>query len=113
MKLPEPVRRVAEQELAKFCERRVPPHAQNSIRLSFAVRGSSLTLFEERQAFLKPGQWTKMPIAQFRYDEDGCWTLYCADRNDRWHEYIETYPLKDIRELIEEVDEDPTGIFWG
>jgi hypothetical protein len=39
------------------------------------------------------------------------------DRNDRLHPYKELVPEfspeKDLSKLIEEVDEDPTGIFWG
>ena len=41
------------------------------------------------------------------------WTLYCTDRNSRWHLYWEYKPAKNLDELLEEIDEDPTGIFWG
>jgi len=49
-----------------------------------------------------------------RYDEKtGEWTLYYADRNDRWHEYWDIESTKSIDKLLKEIDEDPTGIFWG
>lgn len=41
------------------------------------------------------------------------WTLYWSDRNDRWHRYELIGPTADIRTLLDEVDQDPTGIFWG
>jgi hypothetical protein len=55
-----------------------------------------------------------MAVAQMRYDQNtGEWTLYCADRNDRWHEYFDLLPTKDIGRILKEIDEDSTGIFWG
>jgi len=48
------------------------------------------------------------------YDaKTGKWTLYCADRNDRWHKYPELPSTKNIDAILSEIDRDPTGIFWG
>jgi len=41
------------------------------------------------------------------------WTLYWSDRNARWHRYDLIGPAPDIRVLLDEVDRDPTCIFWG
>ena len=50
---------------------------------------------------------------QLRYDPDaGRWTLYCADRNSRWHHYDLIEPGT-VTELLAEIEQDPTGIFWG
>ena len=55
-----------------------------------------------------------MPIAQFRYSVDhDAWSLYYADRNDKWHLYVDCDPAADLEPLIREVNEDPTGIFFG
>jgi hypothetical protein len=70
-------------------------------------------MFEERPDTLRPTEWSRMVVAQFRYDPPTAhWSLYCADRNVRWHLYDEIGPTKDIGLLLREVDEDPTGI-WG
>jgi hypothetical protein len=42
----------------------------------------------------------------------GLWRLYWKDRNDRWHLYELIEPAKDIRRLLDEIDRDPTCIFW-
>jgi hypothetical protein len=58
-------------------------------------------------------EWSRVPVAQFRYDaEHNHWTLYCADRNSRWHRYDLVAPGT-VEQLLEEIDHDPTGIFWG
>lgn len=41
------------------------------------------------------------------------WTLWWADRNERWDRYWDMDPTPDVDELLREIDEDPTGIFWG
>ena len=58
--------------------------------------------------------WVGIPIAQFRFNpKNSKWTLYCADRNSRWHEYNDLDPDQEFETLLREVDADPTGIFWG
>jgi hypothetical protein len=107
-------RQLAETVLSKYCRNKVPAEYQDELRITFEFRGSNVTLYENRPAaFGQPG-WTKLSIAQLRYsEEDNNWTLYCADRNGRWHLYMECDPEKDMDKLIKEIDEDPTGIFYG
>jgi hypothetical protein len=55
-----------------------------------------------------------MQIAQFRFDpKSKNWSLYCKYPDESWHEYIDNIPSKNFQELVDEVDEDPTGIFRG
>jgi len=113
MPLPKKVRQDVKSIVADYCAKRVPEHARRQVKMGFVVRGNSITLIEERPHWQKPDLWIKTPIAQFRYNQKtGKWTLYCADRNSRWHDY-QIEPEKDIRVLLQEVDVDPTGIFWG
>lgn len=56
---------------------------------------------------------TRPRRAQLRYNTDTHhWTLYSADRNGRWHRYDFIEPGT-IDELLNEIDDDPTCIFWG
>src|SRR5262245_16780090 len=114
MALPVLTRTLIETKLKKYCEERIPAHAKSSVRLSFNIRGNSVTLSEERPMFRDPSKWVTIPIAQFRLNpKTSKWTLYYADRNSRWHEYIELDPDQEFVALLREVDEDATGIFWG
>jgi hypothetical protein len=110
--------RIPELDLAqvrRFCQTRIPEHARNQVRLEADVRDRSITLVECRPLWSDPSaEWTRMKIAQLRYDESGpSWTLYWADRNQRWHRYWDLDPSETISALLGEIDEDPTCIFFG
>ena len=114
MALPTLQRQLAERLLRLFCEKRAPIEHRNQIRLYYKIRGNSVTLVDSRPGLLPQDGWLDMSIAQFRYDEsEGTWTLYCADRNNKWYIYMDCDSSKDLSELLQEVDDDPTGIFFG
>jgi hypothetical protein len=114
MALPILQRQLAEKLLRSFCDKRVPMQYRTEARLDFKVRGNSVTLVESRPGIFVADPWLDMSIAQFRYDESqSTWTLYWADRNAKWHIYMDCDPSRDLAELLEEVGEDPTGIFFG
>jgi hypothetical protein len=55
-----------------------------------------------------------MKVAQLRFDEaETTWTLWWPDRNERWNRYRDLDATSDLDVLPAEIDEDPTGIFWG
>ena len=59
-------------------------------------------------------EWTRRGIARLRYTaKHQHWTLYWSDRNQRWHKYDLIAPTSDVLVLLDELDRDPTCIFWG
>ncbi len=114
MAIPELEAKRVEGMLARFCEQRVPPHARHQIQLLFRKRGNTITLYEQRPCFWDESQRTEMAIAKFQYDpEENDWSLKYSDRNERWHLYEDFIGVKAFKALLDEVDTDPTGIFWG
>lgn len=102
------------KELTAYCERRIPSEHRDQIRLFHKITGNKVILYESRPYFKDPSaKWTEMKIAQFEFDPaDKTWELACFDRNGKRREY-DLEPKKNLKELLVEVDEDPTGIFWG
>jgi hypothetical protein len=98
----------------RYCDSRVPAHLRDEARVHATHRGKNVTIYDcrpPRHPELK--EWSRVPIAQLRYDaEHKHWTLYYADRNSRWHRYDLIDPGT-VDQLLEEIDSDPTGIFWG
>ncbi|MHB1050722.1 MAG: DUF3024 domain-containing protein [Bacteroidota bacterium] len=112
--LSDTVRHQADSIMTAYCGRRVPLEVRDQIRLHHEFRGDTVTLFEDRPGWKNPETWTHQPIAQFRFNsDDGQWTLYCADRNSRWHLYDLVQPTSNLEKLLKAVDEDQTGIFYG
>jgi hypothetical protein len=113
---PEPVELAARRHVERFCDSRVPELARDEVRLEAVVRGNSITLIERRAPWrgdIGP-EWSILKIAQLRYDaKAGGWSLYCCNRNERWFPYTEAHAHSDVGPLLEAVDADPTGIFWG
>lgn len=104
----------AENKIKVFCENRIPEEVRDKIKMNYETKGKKINLYEERPRWTGDGPWTKMAIAQIRYNEEKeNWTIYWRDRNERWHLYTEITPRKQIVEIIREIDADPTGIFWG
>lgn len=111
--VPEFIDRQARKRIGEFCESRVPLAVRDKVWLEYKKRGSAYTLIECRPDFRDPSEFSRLPIAKFRYDEsENSWELRYADRNERWHIYFEDVG-DTLEELLAEVDEDPTHIFWG
>ena len=114
MPIPAPIQSKADQELIAYCAAKIPVQVQNRIKLSISWRGSKATLIEHRPSFLDPSKWTESPVAQLRFEAPtGLWSLFCRDRNQRWHPYGPMPTSPHLHKFLAELDRDPTGIFWG
>jgi len=116
MPIPTALKQTVDQEIADYCDQKVPPQVLDKVRLVHQWRGNWVTLVEQRPYWKDPtgGEWLDSPVAQFRYDEhQNDWTLHWRDRNQRWHPYDGLPGSRSISRLLAEVDQDPTGIFWG
>lgn len=101
--------------IESWCESRVPAKLADEVRVEHHARGKCVTICETRAPWDGEGGWTHQPVAQLRYRPDhGDWTLHWADRSSRWHEYREGgRSTGTAAELLDEIDADPTSIFWG
>jgi hypothetical protein len=113
MPIPELLVALVEKKLGEFCESKVPPAARVQVQLKFRLMDNTVELYEYRVAYDRTGKWIENPIAQFRYSPSTHkWTLYCRDRNCRWHQF-RIKPDKSFENLLTAVQRDSTGIFWG
>jgi hypothetical protein len=104
-------RRRIEKIMDEFTEKNVPRDIRNQIKLSYKIRGDSVTLIEERPAF-RSDRWVQLNIAQFRLDQKK-WKIYWQDSKDKWH-FVDDYsPDEDFEKQLRIVDQDDRGMFWG
>ena len=73
---------------------------------------NSIVIWEERPVWDDPSKWSSMDIAKLSFIK-GKWNLYCKFRDDKWRKYANAEPTEDIDILLQEIDKDPTCIFWG
>lgn len=99
-----------------YCDKRVPKDMKERVKLFYKIRGNNVTLIESQPVLWSDPESIKieMKIAQIRFNNDNkSFTLYYADRNDRWHLYDWIEPSTELEDILQEIDRDPTGIFWG
>lgn len=103
-----------ERLLTAYCAQRVPAAVGSQVRVGYRVDGNAVILYEERPAFQPPHDWQEMVVAKFLYvGTRRHWQLYCQHRDQRWHAYRARPASSSFARLLDEVDADPTGIFWG
>jgi hypothetical protein len=101
-------------KIQEFCENRIPKGLKNKMKMGYKTEGNKITIIEQRPSFTGEATWTQSPVVQIRYNQKKeNWTIYSRDRNQKWHLYTEIEPKEIIEEIIEEIEADPTGIFWG
>jgi hypothetical protein len=114
MPLSEFTKKLIETKLAEYCDKKIPFHARDQVKLTYKIIGNKVNLIETRPYHMNPSVWTGAPVTQFRFDpETKKWALYFMDRNSRWHLYDLAKPSADFEDMLKELDLDPTGIFWG
>jgi hypothetical protein len=101
------------EKLRRSCNKRVPDKLVDELCLAVTVRGRRVSIHECRPPYLGTGEWTSMSIAQIRYEGEGLWTLYFGDRYGKWTEYLDLERCQPIDVIIAELEDDPTGVFWG
>jgi len=93
-----------------------PAEYRDEMRVEVDETPRSLTILECRPPWrdLIGPEWTRVPVARLRYVmKRSQWTLYWPDRNSRFHLYEMVEPTRHVVELLDEIDDDPTCIFWG
>jgi Protein of unknown function (DUF3024) len=93
----------------------MPAHVAAQLKYRAEVHRNAITLFECRT--MDPSSsdtsWFEVPFARLRFTRSQGWQLYWSDRNSRFHTYDFVEPMPHVRPLLEEIDSDPTCIFFG
>ncbi len=94
----------------------MPFDARDQVRYELDVAPSSLTIVECRPPWREDygPEWTRLSVARLRYVKARReWSLYWRDRHERFQLYDRCAPTPSIQTLLDEVEADPTNIFWG
>lgn len=97
-----------------LCRRRTRPELADQLRLSCEIEGESVVLFEERPEGREPAKRMRSPVAKLRFVRTtGLWTLYWRRADLKWHAYQPAAPSTDLAALVDVIDRDEYGAFFG
>lgn len=114
MALSEFEKKRVEKLLTAYCENKIPLHLRNQIRIEFTIRGNEVSLFERQPQLQGSSEWISMKVARFKKDpKTETWQLYWADRNSKWRLFPPLPYHRDIEKLLQEVEKNESGAFWG
>ena len=94
----------------------LPARVRDEVRYEMDVGAHAVVILECRAPWnLELGpEWTRLRVARLhhtrRTDE---WFLCCPDRDGGFYLYTPAEASLDVGDLLKEIDEDPTNIFWG
>jgi hypothetical protein len=102
------------KEVGGFCSRRVPEHLHNQVRLEHDIEKHTVIIYEARPNFKKPDIITRIPIAKLTYvAARKIWKLYWQKANGKWCKYEPKESDRELKVLIEEINQDPYACFFG
>lgn len=114
MSIPSALKIHIDDELSTYSEGKSSILAWGSVVLVHRWCGPNVTLYEHCSKPGLAGECRDCLVARFHYDErQGEWSLFCQDRNLRWFPVAVRSFHQDFSSLLEEVDRDPRGLFWG
>lgn len=98
----------------RWCEQRIPAHAQHQVRLEHQTHGHTVTIVERRAPWHPDygPEWTTRPVAQLRHSANG-WRLYWPDRNTRWQVIHDVPTAQNVTPLLEVIDDPGRPPFLG
>lgn len=94
----------------------LPLRAAGLIRYELDIAPRHVTVFDCRTPWNDPSgrDWTRFPVARLGYTATRrTWAILWRDRNGNFHHYDLVDATSNVDALLEHIDNDPTGIFWG
>jgi hypothetical protein len=97
-----------------FCRRRSPVHARHQVRTEYRVKGQDVLIIEVRTVWDDPTRWMEHGIAKIRFNRAANeWRLFWQRASLKWQAYEPLAKSRELSVLVEEIDRDPNGCFFG
>jgi len=101
--------------LQKFWHKNRPPeHAKHQVELSYEIKNQSVEIFLIRTFWQDKSQTVREPIAKATYvKKSRKWKIYWQRADMRWHLYMPYPEATNLKIVLQVVEEDSYGCFWG
>ena len=104
-----------EKIVGQFVESKRPAaHIRNELDISFRISDQSFEIYEIRPQWNDPSKKIEGPIAKATYVKSKkMWKLFWMRADLKWHSY-QPYPVSNsIEKILEVIEQDSHGCFWG
>ena len=103
-----------ERTVGSLCTRRSPVQFKDKLQCKYRINGQAVVVYEWRPYWKSPQEWIAHDVAKLRFiRKQGEWQLYWMRADLKWHAYKPRHRSKDLAKLVEEIDRDPFGAFFG
>lgn len=103
-----------ESYFQNYCHKRNKPEFYDKLHLEYEIDNQSFVLLEVRQHWRDPTRQTRSPYAKIRYIRSSeTWKLYWMRRDMKWYLYDPHPEAKSYVKLLEVIDDDKHGCFYG
>ena len=101
-------------EVGGLCDRRTPAGTREQLSLHYSVNGHAIVLFERRPHYKPNHDVIETPVAKLKFVRTQSeWRLFWMRADLKWHRYDPVPASRDLRTLVEAVDEDRYACFFG
>ncbi|MBW1965665.1 MAG: DUF3024 domain-containing protein [Deltaproteobacteria bacterium] len=104
-----------EKIVGQFVENRRPsPEKRSKLDISFKISGQSFEIFDIRPRWDDPSQKIEGSIAKATFVKSTKnWKLYWKRADMKWHGYEPFQESKSLEKILEVINQDQYGCFWG
>ena len=107
-------RQKIKKEVGGLCSHRTPAHLKDKLRFEYDIEKQNVFIYEVRPVRDNPEEFTKLPFAKLTYVKSRqIWKLYWKRASGKWERYEPKDSDRNLDALVQEIDEDPYGCFFG
>ena len=102
------------KEVGGLCSEKAPAHIKDELRYEYEIEKQNVIIYEVRPAWDNKDEIIRMPLAKLTYvGSHRIWKLYWKRASGKWERYEPKDTAKKLRELVQVINEDAYGCFFG
>jgi hypothetical protein len=103
-----------EIEVGGFCERMAPIEIRNKLNFEYRIKAHDIIIYTQRPRWDNPKEWIESDMAKMKYVRtSNMWRLFWQRANGKWVIYEPFPQSKNLKSIVEKIEKDQYGCFFG
>ncbi len=103
-----------QNKVGRLCSKKTPEHLKDQLRFEYEIEKQNVIIYEIRPVWNNPSEFTKLSMAKLTYvNSQKVWKLYWKRASGKWVKYEPKESAKDLGMLVQEIEKDSYGCFFG